>query len=87
MVEDRIDTGVVTTGAADIISVIVTDMVLLGLSASATEIVTLYEPFAPEAGVPEMTPVLLRFNPAGSVPDWIDHVYGLVPPVAPRLKV
>ena len=37
-------------------------------------------------GVPEITPVLLfKPSPLGSVPDVIDHVYGVVPPLATRV--
>jgi hypothetical protein len=52
-----------------------------GVPLSVTPIVNPAVP--PVVGVPEMTPVLeLRVSPAGSEPDAIDHVYGLVPPVA-----
>jgi hypothetical protein len=33
-------------------------------------------------GVPEMTPLVLRVNPAGKVPETIVQVYGAVPPLA-----
>lgn len=34
-------------------------------------------------GVPEMIPVIAsRFRPGGRDPDEIDHLYGVVPPVA-----
>ena len=33
-------------------------------------------------GVPEITPLLERLNPAGRLPDVIDHVYPGVPPLA-----
>lgn len=34
-------------------------------------------------GVPDITPVeLLNDNPAGKLPDAMDHVYGALPPVA-----
>ncbi len=40
-------------------------------------------PFA--VGVPEMRPVLeARVSPAGRLPEVIDQVYGVVPPVAAR---
>jgi hypothetical protein len=64
----------------------VADAVCAVLSVSATETVTLYEPFDPDAGVPEITPAGLRARPAGRFPE-IDQVYGLVPPVTPRVWV
>jgi hypothetical protein len=36
-------------------------------------------------GVPEITPLELRDNPVGRVPDIIVHVYGVVPPLAVRV--
>ena len=49
--------------------------------ASVTLTVKLLVPVA--VGVPEMTPVLDDSpSPAGRLPKAMDHVYGLVPPVA-----
>ena len=36
-------------------------------------------------GVPEITPLEISVSPAGSVPEAIDQVYGVVPPVAIRV--
>jgi hypothetical protein len=36
-------------------------------------------------GVPLMTPPLLRFKPAGRLPDVMDQVYGVEPPVAAKV--
>jgi hypothetical protein len=51
---------------------------------SVTLTVKLY--VAAVVGVPEMTPVdALSDNPGGRAPADIDHVYGSVPPIAPRV--
>ena len=56
-------------------------MVWTGLDESATLKVRLEVPLA--VGVPEMTPVAgARLSPAGRLPDVMDQVYGVVPPVA-----
>ena len=34
------------------------------------------------AGVPLSRPTLLKLRPAGKLPDTIDHVYGVAPPLA-----
>jgi hypothetical protein len=55
----------------------------VGTSASVTFTVKLIGPVTLPVGVPEMTPVLaFRVSPAGRVPALIDHVYGVIPPVA-----
>jgi hypothetical protein len=39
-------------------------------------------------GVPLITPVLLlRPNPGGKLPDMMDQLYGVVPPVACRVRL
>ena len=43
--------------------------------------------FTAAVGVPLITPPAERLNPAGSVPDVSDHVYGGVPPLAAKLVV
>jgi hypothetical protein len=35
-------------------------------------------------GVPDIVPPAERLNPAGSDPFATDHMYGVVPPMAPR---
>ena len=51
---------------------------------SLTEMVT--EKLPACVGVPEISPVPpASINPAGSEPDVIDHVYGVVPPLAPSV--
>jgi hypothetical protein len=59
------------------------DVVWAGLLLSLTFAVKLNVPLA--VGVPEITPVpLARLNPAGRLPEPIDHWYGAVPPFACR---
>jgi len=59
------------------------EVVCVGLEESATVAVKLKVPLA--VGVPEIRPVLaVRLRPAGRLPEVIDHVYGIVPPVARR---
>ena len=50
---------------------------------SVTFTVKLNVPAAP--GVPDIVPPAFRLKPAGSVPAMIDHAYGGLPPLAPRL--
>jgi hypothetical protein len=38
-------------------------------------------------GVPEIAPELASVMPAGNWPDDIDHVYGVVPPLAVSVAV
>jgi hypothetical protein len=38
-------------------------------------------------GVPLICPELLRVNPAGNVPEEIDQLYGVVPPLAANVAV
>ena len=49
-------------------------------AASVTRSVTAKLPFA--VGVPLTTPAPLRFTPGGRLPDAIDQLYGVTPPVA-----
>jgi len=59
----------------------VTVFVCTGLDESETEKVRLLVPLA--VGFPEITPVdAARLSPEGRVPELIDQVYGLLPPVA-----
>ncbi len=61
----------------------VIDLVRAGLDESLAVIVT--EKLPPIVGAPETIPVLAASaSPAGSFPAVIDHVYGVVPPVAAR---
>ncbi len=61
--------------------VIAVDAVCTGVLLSLTIAVKVDVPFP--VGVPEIRPVEeLSDNPAGSVPDAIDHVYVGVPPLA-----
>jgi hypothetical protein len=54
--------------------------------ASVTCTVKLLVPVA--VGVPEITPVVgVSANPAGNVPERMDQVYGVVPPLAARVAV
>jgi len=56
----------------------------VGVAESVTLAVNGEEPAV--VGVPEIVPfAALRFKPAGSVPELMDHVYGVVPPVAVRV--
>ncbi len=67
-----------TTGEATICNVAAT---LLQLDReSQTRAVKLNVPLG--LGVPDTTPMLDRFNPAGRLPEFTFQVYGLVPPVA-----
>ena len=50
---------------------------------SVTLIVKLADPAA--EGAPLIWPAVLRAKPAGSAPVEIDHEYGGVPPLAPKL--
>jgi hypothetical protein len=55
----------------------------VGLEESATVAVKLKVPLA--VGVPDIRPVLAaRLRPEGRLPEVIDQVYGVVPPVARR---
>lgn len=59
------------------------EKVLAALAVTASVTVAVKLLFAATLGVPEMTPVeALSVKPAGSAPDVIDHVYGVVPPLA-----
>ena len=72
------DADVITSGAGPIVSA--NTFVTVAVSASVTRTVNVDD--VTDAGVPEITPPDDRFNPAGSVPDARDHVYGVVPPAA-----
>jgi len=61
------------------------DAFCAGDSESVAVTEKLYEPLVPWAGVPESTPLGLRFNPGGRAPELMDQPYGLVPPVALRV--
>jgi hypothetical protein len=62
---------------------VVTDLVRAGLEESFIAMVIGKLP--PVVGVPETIPVLVaRLSPAGNLPEEIDQVYGVVPPVAVR---
>jgi hypothetical protein len=54
--------------------------VAVKLLASVT--VTVNDAVPAAVGVPEITPLELRVNPAGSVPELTLKIYGVVPPVA-----
>lgn len=74
---------VITSAGGAITSETEVDALCVGLEESATVAVKLKVPLA--AGVPEIRPVLAaRLRPAGRLPEVIDHVYGVVPPVARR---
>ena len=65
-----------TTSVNDLVAVCA-----VGVVESVTFAVKLNEPAA--VGVPETTPVVaLRLNPAGSAPELMLQLYGVVPPVA-----
>jgi hypothetical protein len=76
-------TTVVVAGA----TVMVSDLVAVcavGVVASITLTVKLNTPEA--VGVPEIVPLpALKLTPVGSDPALIDHVYGVVPPLAERV--
>lgn len=77
------DVVVITNAGGAMTSEIDVDAVCAGLEESTMVAVKLKVPFAVE--VPEMTPVPgARLSPAGRLPDVIDQVYGVVPPVALR---
>lgn len=74
---------VITSAGGAITSETDVDVVCVGLDESATAAVKLKVPLA--VGVPEIRPVLVaRLRPAGRLPEVIDQVYGVVPPVARR---
>ena len=74
--------AVVTVKAGGEFTVMVMAWVADMPAASATLKVTEL-PFPAPVGVPEITPVLLlRLNPAGSVPEVMLHVHGSVPPAS-----
>jgi hypothetical protein len=72
---------VIVSGAAAIVKEIDADLVCTGLEESVTVAVTVT--VAAAVGVPEMIPELVAIaNPAGRLPEVIDQLYGLAPPVA-----
>jgi hypothetical protein len=77
------DVVVITSAGGAMTSETDVDVVCVGLEESATVAVKLKVPLA--EGVPEIRPVLAaRLSPAGRLPEVIDQVYGVVPPVARR---
>ena len=59
---------------------------ICGVEVSVTFIVKVDDPAV--VGVPEIFPVVVvSVNPAGKVPDEIDHVRGRLPPAATTLAV
>jgi len=67
------------TGVA--VTATLSDFVAVIELASVTRTVNVLVPIP--VGVPEIAPVLgASANPAGSAPDTMDQVYGVVPPVA-----
>ena len=62
------------------------DLVCTGLEESVTVAVTFT--VAAAVGVPEMMPVLVaRVRPAGRLPEVMDQLYGVAPPVAVKVAV
>jgi len=77
---------VIVSGAAAMVKEIDADFVWTGLEESVTFTVTVT--VAAAVGVPEMTPVLVAIvNPVGRVPEVMDQLYGVAPPVAVRVAV
>lgn len=77
---------VILSGAAAMVKVIDADFVCTGLEESVTFAVTVTA--AAAVGVPEMTPVLVAIvNPVGKLPEVMDQLYGVAPPVAVRVVV
>ena len=73
----------ITSAGGAITSETEIDALCVGFEESATVAVKLKVPLA--LGVPKIRPVLAaRLRPAGRVPEVIDHVYGVIPPVAKR---
>lgn len=75
-----------------IVSVLVFDAitrlnVCVAVNAGALESVTctVNDDVPATVGVPEIAPLPERLRPVFSVPDVIDHLYGVVPPVAPSV--
>lgn len=65
------------------VALIVTLNWALAVCPAASVTVTLNRLVPVAVGVPLTTPVLpFRVNPAGAAPEVIDHVYGVVPPLA-----
>ena len=62
------------------------DLVCTGLEESVTVAVTFT--VAAAVGVPEMMPVLVaRVRPDGRLPEVMDQLYGVAPPVAVKVAV
>jgi hypothetical protein len=76
---------VIVTGCTEVEMVTVNDLVSvsLGDDESATCTVKVDEPAV--VGVPESVPPLLRFRPAGKVPEATLQAYGVSPPDAARV--
>jgi hypothetical protein len=79
-VEDGVN-AVIVSGVAATTTVTDADCVCTGLPLSCTLAVKVDTPLV--VTVPEITPVDGTMDrPAGNCPDEMDHVYGLVPPLA-----
>lgn len=76
----RADVVTVSGGMAGLMTIL-SDCVAVWLAESVTLAMKTKVPAA--AGMPEIAPVEgVRDKPVGREPDWRDHVYGSVPPVA-----
>jgi hypothetical protein len=77
---------VMVSGAGAMTNEIVADLVWTGLEESVTVAVTFT--VIPVVGVPKMMPVLVaRVSPVGRLPDVMDQLYGVAPPVAVRVAL
>lgn len=88
MPEGSVVVLIVSAGASALVTLNTTaaDLVRVGLDESLT--VAVMGKLPPVGGLPEMMPVpAARVSPAGSLPEEIDQVYGVVPPVAVRVFV
>jgi hypothetical protein len=74
------------SGAAAMTNEIVADLVCTGLEESVTVAVTFT--VIAVVGVPEMMPVVVaRVSPAGRLPEVMDQLYGVAPPLAVRVAL
>jgi hypothetical protein len=71
---------VIVSGPGETAIEVESDFVCDGLPLSLTDAVKLKVPLA--VGVPEIAPATESVNPAGRLPEVIDHAYGAVPPFA-----
>ena len=77
---------VMISGEGAMTNEIVADLVWTGLEESVTVAVTFT--VIAVVGVPEMMPVLVaRVSPAGRLPEVMDQLYGVAPPVAVRVAL